>query len=193
MESPRCVLQAEILKLVDHPNIISLFDYFDSPTDLYLVMELARGGDIIDRLGKVRHYSEPIAAATARQILLALSHCHKRGIVHCDLKPDNILLATDDENSPVKIADFGFAQLVPRKSKLSEPCGTPEYVAPEVLSEDGYDCSADMWSFGVILYVLLSGELPWKVDSKLDMSVKLDCPPPWILCMTSARDALSES
>ena len=154
-------LHAEILKMVDHKNIIQLKDYFDEEKALCLVLELAAGGDIVEKVGSEGVFTEAAAVKYCRQILSALAHCHKRGMVHCDLKCENILFASKDPDSEIKIADFGLAQLVKGGNKLLSGRGTPEYVAPEIIERTGYDTAADMWSVGVLVYTWMSGVFPF--------------------------------
>lgn len=164
--------QIRALQCVNHVGIIQLIDWFESVEDttglvvLYMVMELARGGDFLDRLVRTsnRRLSEARAADAVKQMLEAIGHMHSRGLVHGDLKPENILYMEDDDDSPVKITDFGFAQFLSGwqagEGKIrSPPKGlTLGYVAPEILLGGEYDCKVDMWSLGVMLYVLLSGK-----------------------------------
>jgi len=159
-------MHAEILKMVDHKNIIQLKDYFDEEKALCLVLELAAGGDIVERVHSAGVFTEAAAVRYSRQILCALAHCHKRGLVHCDIKCENILFASRAADSELKIADFGLAQLLPRGDKLMAGRGTPEYVAPEVIESTGYDTSADMWSVGVLIYTWMSGIFPFSVSDK---------------------------
>lgn len=140
-------MHAEILKMVDHKNIIQLKDYFDEEKALCLVLELAAGGDIVERVHSAGVFTEAAAVRYSRQILTALAHCHKRGLVHCDIKCENILFASRSADSELKIADFGLAQLLQRGDKLMAGRGTPEYVAPEVVESTGYDTSADMYVY----------------------------------------------
>ena len=159
-------MHAEILKMVDHKNIIQLKDYFDEEKALCLVLELAAGGDIVERVHSAGVFTEAAAVRYSRQILTALAHCHKRGLVHCDIKCENILFASRALDSELKIADFGLAQLLQRGDKLVAGRGTPEYVAPEVIESTGYDTSADMWSVGVLIYTWMSGIFPFSVADK---------------------------
>ena len=167
--------QVRALQCVNHVGIIKLVDWFETiehPSGdlvLYMVMELATGGDFLEHLVRCadRRLSETRAAACFKQVLEAVGHMHSRGLVHCDLKPENILRLDESENSPVKITDFGFAQFLSNSpnANIKQPLGlTPGYVAPEILRGDSYDCKADMWSLGVILYVLLSGLKPFPRD-----------------------------
>mmetsp|Transcript_14251 Transcript_14251/g.34469 ORF Transcript_14251/g.34469 Transcript_14251/m.34469 type:complete len:713 (+) Transcript_14251:366-2504(+) len=168
--------QIQTLGEVNHPGIIKLVDWFETPTTLYVVMELATGGEMFGRIAERRAYTEKDAAACFKQVLEAVGHMHARGIVHCDLKPENILYE-DDTDRQIKLADFGFAQFMPGGSEggemLSKQLGTLSYTAPEILAGTGYDTKADMWSLGVILYILLSGIPPFgKRRGETDRDVK---------------------
>ena len=131
-------------------------------------MELMRGGELFDRVTFTQivdkdHYSEKEAADTIRPIIDAIKYCHDMGIVHRDLKPEN-LLYTDEEGGIIKIADFGFARFY-EDDIMTTACGTPGYVAPEILSGRGYGLEVDYWSIGVILYIMLCGFPPFTEDS----------------------------
>lgn len=153
--------EVDILKRVSHTNIITLKDIFDSRTHLFLVMELVRGGELFDEIVHRGAFSEKDAADLLRQVIQAVDYLHSLGIVHRDLKPENLLFATPDEGSLVKIADFGLSKIVGEQALLKTACGTPGYVAPEVLQCAGYDKAVDMWACGVILYILLCGFPPF--------------------------------
>ena len=178
--------EIEIMQKVDHPNIIQLFEVFDEPKKMHLVMELVTGGELFDRIVAKQTYTEREAADTIYVLCSALDHLHKQNIVHRDLKPENLLYDTQDPNtSKIKVADFGLARIVSGKDMMKTACGTPGYVAPEILQNKGYDSPAvDLWSTGVILYILLCGfppfyeeELPALFDSI--MHARYDFPSPW--------------
>eukprot|EP00750_Incisomonas_marina_P030991 INCI7691.2.p1 GENE.INCI7691.2~~INCI7691.2.p1 ORF type:complete len:393 (+),score=80.53 INCI7691.2:195-1373(+) len=154
--------EINILRKVQHPNIVELHETFDTPTHYYLVMECMHGGELFDRIVQRLSYTESDAALVVANIVRALHHCHQLGIVHRDLKPENLLYATTDDDAPVKIADFGLAKLQSHASEsMKTACGTPGYVAPEVLMRRGYTKAVDMWSTGVITYILLCGFPPF--------------------------------
>eukprot|EP01102_Stenamoeba_stenopodia_P005408 TRINITY_DN1603_c0_g2_i2.p1 TRINITY_DN1603_c0_g2~~TRINITY_DN1603_c0_g2_i2.p1 ORF type:complete len:896 (-),score=157.89 TRINITY_DN1603_c0_g2_i2:169-2856(-) len=163
--SVRNMLDTEIriLEKVRHPNIIGLESIFEVKTHLFLVMEYVEGGELFDRIVEKGSFSEVDAATTITQILSAVKYLHDNGIVHRDLKPENVLCATKD-GLEVKIADFGLSKIM-RNEKLQTCCGTPNYAAPELLACEGYGETVDMWSVGVMLYVLLSGCLPFFGDT----------------------------
>ncbi|GKY99080.1 hypothetical protein MPSEU_000863700 [Mayamaea pseudoterrestris] len=166
------VLKREIaiLKEVKHPNIIELIDVYEDERYLHLITELCTGGELFDRIiAKTQspegHFSEHDAAKLVRDILDAIRYCHEKGIVHRDLKPENFLFLTEAEDAPVKIIDFGLSRhddcdLGIMQTKV----GTPYYVAPEVLRRE-YTNSCDIWSIGVITYILLCGYPPFYGDS----------------------------
>jgi calcium/calmodulin-dependent protein kinase I len=150
-----------ILLKVDHPNIIKLLDLFDTPNVLYLVMELVTGGELFDKIVEREQYSENDAQIVMKQLFRAIEYLHNEaGIVHRDLKPENLLLATDDDDAPIKIADFGLSKIY-SEEMMSTACGTPGYVAPEILKCEGYDKEVDLWSAGVIMYIILCGYPPF--------------------------------
>jgi len=177
--------EIEIMQMVDHPNVIKLYEIFDEPKKMHLVMELVTGGELFDRIVAKGSYTEKDAARTVKTLCDALGYLHKKKIVHRDLKPENLLYLSPADDAPIKIADFGLARLVSTKDMMKTACGTPGYVAPEILKNQGYDSGAvDMWSTGVILYILLCGfppfyeeELPALFDQI--MSARYDFPSPW--------------
>jgi len=156
--------QIQAMTEVNHPGIIKLEDWFETKDMLYLVMEMARGGEMFGRIAERGKFTERDAANCFRQVLEALGHMHSRGMVHCDLKPENILYE-DDTDKQIKLADFGFAQFIPGGQEggqhLTRQLGTLSYTSPEILLNNGYTTKADMWSLGVILYILLSGIPPF--------------------------------
>ena len=161
--------ECAVLKQVSHPNCIRLTEIFSTPSKLVLVMELVTGGEMLDRMRGRETYTEKDAAQIVKKIAEGLAYLHSLGIAHRDLKPENLLLAGPGDDAVVKIADFGFAKIIEMDGdkQLETACGTPEYVAPEVLSclPQGYGTSCDIWSFGVVVYVMLSGRPPfWSVS-----------------------------
>merc|ERR1712000_656975 len=156
--------EVDILTQVDHPNIISLEEVFDTPDTLYLVMELITGGELFDKITEIGAYSEQTAAELVKNIVSAVKYLHDRGIAHRDLKPTNLLLKDDEDLTNVKIADFGLSKIMGDNTMMQTACGTPIYVAPEVLSGEAYEKEVDMWSIGVITYILLCGFPPFFDD-----------------------------
>jgi len=165
--------EVAILKAMRHSHIIRLYDFFTEPSTYYLVMERMRGGELFDRIVAKAYYNEKEARDTCKIVLEAVGHCHKHHVAHRDLKPENLLLLSEDDDSAVKIADFGFAKRVSKPNSLTTQCGTPGYVAPEILEGTPYDERADMWSVGVILYILLGGYPPFIESTQRDLFRKI--------------------
>jgi len=159
-DAKRLQTEVEILKKVKHPNIISLKDMYETSEELYLIMELVTGGELFDKIVEKGQYSEKEAAAMVKKILSAVDYLHQNNIAHRDLKPENLLLKGVDDTE-VMISDFGLSKIVGVQSMMDTACGTPYYVAPEVLSASGYDKEVDLWSIGVITYLLLCGFPPF--------------------------------
>lgn len=162
-----------ILKELRHAHIIRLYDFFVEPSTYYLVMERMRGGELFDRIVAKAYYNEKEARDTCLIVLQAVGYCHMNRVAHRDLKPENLLLLSEDDDTSVKIADFGFAKRVQEPNSLSTQCGTPGYVAPEILEGTLYDERADMWSVGVILYILLGGYPPFIESTQRDLFRKI--------------------
>ena len=133
-EDDEIALQSEvdILSQLDHPNAVKLIEIFDEDSHIYLVLELLAGGELFDRIVEKESYSEKEASDTIRPIVDAIKYCHDLGIVHRDLKPENLLYESEDENSGIKITDFGLARFV-MNELATTACGTPNYVAPEII------------------------------------------------------------
>lgn len=174
--------EISVMKMVKHPNIVELHEVMASKSKIYFAMELVRGGELFSKIAKGR-LKEDAARVYFQQLISAVDFCHSRGVYHRDLKPENLLL---DEDGNLKVTDFGlsaFSEHLKQDGLLHTTCGTPAYVAPEVIGKNGYDgAKADIWSCGVILYVLLAGFLPFQDDNLVAMYRKIyrgdfKCPP----------------
>jgi len=153
--------EINILLQIDHPNIIKLFAIFESENYVYLVMELVTGGELFDRIVEKERYTEADAIIVMEQLLSGIAYLHSKGIVHRDIKPENVLLENDTEDSIIKIADFGLSRVYTEQSIMSTACGTAGYIAPEILKSEPYEFEVDLWSAGVIMYILLCGYPPF--------------------------------
>eukprot|EP00434_Breviolum_minutum_P039040 symbB.v1.2.034646.t1/scaffold4504.1/size42116/2 len=158
--------EIRIMQLMDHPNIIKLYEAFEDKVKVYLVMELCSGGELFDRIIELGHFTEVQAAIVMQQMFRAVYYMHQRKLCHRDLKPENFLFATKEkiEKTHLKIIDFGLAYEFKDDVPMTTKAGTPFYVAPQVL-EGKYDQAADLWSCGVIMYVLLCGYPPFWGDT----------------------------
>mmetsp|Transcript_10750 Transcript_10750/g.23132 ORF Transcript_10750/g.23132 Transcript_10750/m.23132 type:complete len:504 (+) Transcript_10750:29-1540(+) len=163
-----------IMKMMDHPNIIKLFESFEDHRNIYLVMELCSGGELFDRIIESGHFSEVQAAILMQQIIRAIYYMHENHVCHRDLKPENFLFMTKDpiEKNFLKIIDFGLSCKFTPGKPLSTKAGTPYYVAPQVLAGN-YDQLSDLWSCGVIMYVLLCGYPPFFGDTDSEVLAKV--------------------
>jgi len=159
--------ETSLLQMVDHAHIVKLIDICDTKDTLFIIMELMEGGELYDEIVKRKHFTEKDASYIMYQLFLALDYLHKRGIVHRDLKLENLLLKKQGALE-IKLADFGLSKVYTGEA-LQTACGTPYYVAPEILQGEGYDYKIDTWAAGVLLYVLLSGRLPFSGDSDVEL------------------------
>jgi len=176
--------EISVMHLVRHPNVVQLKEVMATKSKIFFVMEYVRGGELFAKVARGR-LKEDSARKYFQQLISAVDFCHSRGVSHRDLKPENLLL---DENEDLKVSDFGLSALPEQlwnDGLLHTQCGTPAYVAPEVLRKKGYDgARADLWSCGVILFVLLAGFLPFQDENLMKMYRKIfkaefNCPP-WV-------------
>ncbi|KAM9194531.1 serine/threonine-protein kinase Chk2 isoform 1-T3 [Dugong dugon] len=165
--------EIEILKKLNHPCIIKIKNFFDAE-DYYIVLELMEGGELFDRVVGSRRLKEATCKLYFYQMLLAVQYLHENGIIHRDLKPENVLLSSQKEDCLIKITDFGQSKILGETSLMRTLCGTPTYLAPEVLvsfGTGGYNRAVDCWSLGVILFICLSGYPPFS-EHKTQVSLK---------------------
>jgi len=161
----RLAIEMQVLESVKHPNIIELKEVFETDEMLYIVTEVVTGGELFDRIVNKGSYTEKDAASLVRKFLEALDYLHDKGIVHRDLKPENLLLKSKDNDTDIKLADFGLSKIVGQEVLMQTACGTPGYVAPEILQAKGYGKEVDLWSVGVITYILMCGFPPFYNDN----------------------------
>ncbi|XP_025713936.1 serine/threonine-protein kinase Chk2 isoform X1 [Callorhinus ursinus] len=170
---PDVKTEIHILKKLNHPCIIKIKDFFDAE-DYYIVLELMEGGELFDRVVGNKRLKEATCKLYFYQMLLAVQYLHENGIIHRDLKPENVLLSSQKEDCLIKITDFGQSKILGETSLMRTLCGTPTYLAPEVLNSfgtAGYNRAVDCWSLGVILFICLSGYPPFS-EHKTQVSLK---------------------
>jgi calcium-dependent protein kinase len=158
--------ELDMLRCTDHPNIIQFYEIFQDEECFHFVMEYCEGGDITTLIEKNGPCTEQRAKEIIFDTLLAISHLHSTGIIHRDIKPDNFLFKNTLANSPVKLIDFGLSKRTPPSGKLRTVLGTPYYVAPEILERKGYDKKVDVWSAGVMMYLILAADFPFRGETQ---------------------------
>jgi serine/threonine protein kinase len=156
--------EISILRLLRHPHVIQFRQIFTSPTHIYIVMEYVKGGELSELFQKKRFLHESHVNRIIYQLLSTIAYLHKCGIIHRDIKPENILLTdTSNDDADIKITDFGLSCICGPSEYVTQPCGTLAYVAPEILNLQGYNHKVDVWSVGIIMYLLLRGRLPFPI------------------------------
>lgn len=166
-------MEIDVLRKTDHPNVIDIYAVYESPKYIHLVLPFLEGGELFERLKAKGLYKESDAAIAMKYFLTALEYLAKHRIVHRDLKPENLILAKKNDDNCLQIADFGLAsRILPHEDLLYLRCGSPGYVAPELLNDLGYDCRADAFSAGVIMYVLLTGRPLFRGDTLTEILEK---------------------
>uniref|UniRef100_A0A3Q2NQ15 non-specific serine/threonine protein kinase n=2 Tax=Fundulus heteroclitus TaxID=8078 RepID=A0A3Q2NQ15_FUNHE len=159
--------EVDILQQIQHPNIVELHDVYENRTDVVLILELVSGGELFDFLARKESLSEEEATQFIKQILDGVQYLHSKGIAHFDLKPENIMLLDRSVPLPrIKVIDFGLAHKIQPGADFKNIFGTPEFVAPEIVNYEQLGLEADMWSIGVITYILLSGASPFLGETK---------------------------
>eukprot|EP00095_Tigriopus_kingsejongensis_P004505 maker-scaffold427_size174323-snap-gene-0.38 protein:Tk04505 transcript:maker-scaffold427_size174323-snap-gene-0.38-mRNA-1 annotation:"hypothetical protein DAPPUDRAFT_327956" len=164
--------EIRVLRRLDHPNVVKLLEAYESKSSVYLVMELVTGGELFDRIVEKGSYTEKDAADLIRQVLDAVAYMHREGVVHRDLKPENLLYQSQIEESKIMISDFGLSKME-ESGIMATACGTPGYVAPEVLAQKPYGKSVDVWSIGVISYILLCGYPPFYDENDANLFAQI--------------------
>jgi len=165
--------EISILKSLKHEHIINLYSSYAEGTFYYLVTEMMMGGELFDRIVAKTYYNEKEARDVCKILFDAIGYCHDLNITHRDLKPENLLLQSKTNDRDIKIADFGFAKKVTSEECLLTQCGTPGYVAPEILKGVPYGSKADMWSLGVIAYILIGGYPPFIEQNQRELFRKI--------------------
>ncbi|XP_038828580.1 serine/threonine-protein kinase H1-like [Salvelinus namaycush] len=165
-----CDSELGVLRRVSHLNVVQLVEVFQSPQRVYMVLELATGGELFDRVIAKGHFTERDATRALQMTLAGVGYLHSLGITHRDLKPENLLYYHPGADSRLLVTDFGLASFGNKDPggdwSMTTTCGTPEYMAPEVVLRMPYSCQVDMWALGVIAYILLSGSMPFEDDSR---------------------------
>ncbi|XP_076681652.1 calcium/calmodulin-dependent protein kinase I isoform X2 [Andrena cerasifolii] len=164
--------EIKVLRRLKHPNIVQLLETFEDKHKVYLVMELVTGGELFDRIVEKGSYTEKDASGLIRQVLEAVDYMHVQGVVHRDLKPENLLYYSPDEDSKIMISDFGLSKMED-SGIMATACGTPGYVAPEVLAQKPYGKAVDVWSIGVISYILLCGYPPFYDENDANLFAQI--------------------
>lgn len=168
-------MEMNLLSQLNHESIVQIFAVYTLPTKTFLITEYLQGGELLTAICLRDHYHESDARRIMYQVTSALHYMHAKKVIHRDIKPMNLILAQRTFESPIKIVDFGFATIESEESKRPGRllCGTPGYIAPEVLTQRSYSCKVDVWSLGVVFYVLLSGWMPFPADESGEAYIKV--------------------
>ncbi len=163
--------EIEILKICQHPNIIRLYNVFENADYLYIIMEYCSGGDLFSYLEK-RNFrvSEQRASTIIHKMSTAVYYMHSFGVAHRDLKPENVLMTSNDDNSDLRILDFGLSKILGPYEKCDEPYGTLTYCAPEIIVDEPYSKAVDLWSLGIMTYLMISGKLPFNSEDENEIA-----------------------
>ena len=195
----RLETEIQVMKNADHPNIVKLYDVYEDTRSIYLIMECCSGGELFNHIISKKRLSEKEAARLFRQALGSIRYLHSNDIVHRDLKPENLLLGDESEEALLKLCDFGLAKMLTNETEsMMTKAGTPFYIAPEILKGQGYGKSCDLWSLGVILYILLSGYPPFYAKSEAGILEKVRngnynfSRPEWTNITDEAKDLISK-
>ena len=176
-EEEALINEINVVKSLDHPNIMKVYEFFNKDNSLYIISELLSGGELLDKINENNQLSEDVSSFLMKQIFSAVDFCHQKGIIHRDLKPENILIESEEEANKefftVKIIDFGTSGKIKKGEMFNLNVGTPLYISPEVL-KNSYNEKCDIWSCGVIMYMMLSGQPPFKGenDEEIYQSIK---------------------
>lgn len=162
----------QLLRNLDHPHILRIYDLYKDQRYIYMITELCDGGDIFSMIQKADNFNEKIASRIMKQVMNAVLYCHSNGIVHRDIKSDNILFLENNIDSPIKLIDFGISLKFEKNTKLKDKTGTVLYIAPEVL-QGSYDEKCDIWSCGVLMYMMLSGVPPFYGATRKEVMQKI--------------------
>lgn len=163
--------EIDILREIKHPNVIGLYSVYENSKTYQLVTELVSGGELFERIVEKESYSEADARVVVRTLMATIAFLHDREIVHRDLKPENVLLTSKDDSADIKVADFGFAKHMADSPVTA--CGTPGFVAPEIISGKKYNAKVDVWSCGVIIYIMLCGYPPFYDENQGKLFAKI--------------------
>ena len=192
--------ELKVLGETVHPNIMKIFELMEDDIYYYIVSEILDGGELYERIVKMKKFDEKDACQIIKQVLLAINYMHNQNIMHRDLKPENILLVSKEEgNLDVKITDFGFACHFKKGQTIDDTLGSPLYMAPEICEEQDYNEKVDIWSIGVIAYILLCGKPPFKGKSKQQIFTEIvhkeldfDAEPTFAGVTEEARDFITQ-